>query len=136
MPYIQRDDLNKIIAVSVAQQSPGDLFLPDNDTEIAAFLTTLTPISDISRRQFFQQLAVQGVITQVEALSAVKTGTIPAALQTLINGLPPDQQFGATMIVSGSATFERNNPLTIAIGTAYGWSSDQINALFRAAAAL
>lgn len=92
--------------------------------------------SSISDRQFFQQLAVQGVITQDEALAAVRTGAIPAALQHLIDGLPSDQQFGATMILSGATTFERNHPLTIAIGAAYGWQAEQVDALFRAAAVL
>ena len=138
MPYVQRDTSGAVCGVYVNPQ-PGYAieYLSDADPLVIAFLNPPPPVpQSISDRQFFQQLAVQGVITQVEALSAVKTGTIPAALQTLINGLPPDQQFGANMIVSGATTFERNNPLTIAIGTAYGWSSDQINALFRAAAAL
>lgn len=90
----------------------------------------------ISDRQFFQQLAVQGVITQAEALAAVKTGTIPTALQNLISALPADQQFGATMIVSGATTFNRSHALTIAIGQAYGWTAAQMDALWMAAAAL
>lgn len=92
--------------------------------------------ASISDRQFFQQLAVQGIITQDEALAAVKTGAIPVALQQLINGLPAAQQFGATMIVAGATTFERDHPLTVAIGTAYGWTAAQMDALFQAAAEL
>jgi hypothetical protein len=92
--------------------------------------------SAISDRQFFQRLAEQGVITQAEALSAVKVGAIPATLQALINQMPQDQQFAALMIVSGGTTFERMHPMTIAIGTAYGWSSDEIDAFFTAAAVL
>lgn len=90
----------------------------------------------ISDRQFFQQMAAQGVITQADALAAVKTGTVPAALQSLINALPADQQFGATMIVSGATIFNRHHPLTVAIGTAYGWTSSQMDAFWIAAAAL
>lgn len=90
----------------------------------------------ISDRQFFQQLAVQGVITNDEALAAVKTGTIPAALQGLINALPADQQFAATMLVAGATTFDRNHPLTLTIGQAFGWSSDQMDTLWIAAAEL
>jgi hypothetical protein len=40
------------------------------------------------------------------------------------------------MIISGSTVFERNNPLTIAIGTAYGMMAAQIDAFFTAAAVL
>ncbi|MBP1091948.1 hypothetical protein [Bradyrhizobium diazoefficiens] len=95
------------------------------------------PVPDlISDRQFFQQLAIQGVITQADALAAVKTGEIPAALQTLIDAMPQDQRFGATMIVAGATAFQRNHPLTLAIGQAYGWSSAQIDDLWRAAVQL
>ncbi|QOG22034.1 hypothetical protein [Bradyrhizobium sp. SEMIA] len=90
----------------------------------------------ISDRQFFQQLAAQGVITRAEALTAVKTGEIPAVLQRAIEDLPPEQQFEANMIVSGATTFQRSHPLTVAIGVACGWTSDQIDALFRSAAEL
>jgi hypothetical protein len=89
----------------------------------------------ISDRQFFQQLAVLGVITQDEALAS-NAAVIPQPLLDIIDAMPADQQFNAKMIVSGATVFERNNPLTIAIGTAYGWSSAQIDAFFVAAAKL
>lgn len=90
----------------------------------------------ISDRQFFQQLAVQEVITQADALSAVKTGTIPPALQTLISELPADQQFGAEMIVSGAVEFHRQSALVAQIAQAYGWTDAQLDALWSAASAL
>ncbi len=40
------------------------------------------------------------------------------------------------MIISGATTYNRTDPLTIGIGTAYGWTSDQIDAFFTAAAVL
>jgi hypothetical protein len=92
--------------------------------------------ASISDRQFFQQLAVQGVITQDEALAAVKTGEIPPAIKQAVESLPPGQQFEATMIISGATTFQRSHPLMIAIGAVCNWTSDQIDALFRAAAVL
>ena len=92
--------------------------------------------ASISDRQFFQQLALQGVITQVEALAAVKMGEIPAAIKQAIDSLPPGQQFEATMIISGATTFQRSHPLTLAIGAACHWTADQIDALFQAAAVL
>jgi len=90
----------------------------------------------ISRRQFFQQLAVQAIITQADAISAIKVGAIPSPLQTLINALPSDQQFAATMMITGAADFMRAHPLTISIGTAYGMTTTQIDQFFQAAAAL
>jgi len=93
-------------------------------------------IGSISDRQFFQQLAAQGIITQAEALAAVKTGTIPATLQAIVNALPPDQQFPAQMLLSGATVFERKHPLTSAVGSAYGWSSVQVDQFFISAGAL
>lgn len=91
---------------------------------------------EISDRQFFQQLAAQGLISQEEALAAVKTGDIPVVLGHVIESLPPGQQFEATMIISRATTFRRSHPLTVAIGAACGWTADEIDALFRAAAEL
>jgi hypothetical protein len=44
----------------------------------------------ISDRQFFQQLAVQGIISQADALAA-NAAVIPPALLTLINAMPSAQ---------------------------------------------
>lgn len=90
----------------------------------------------ISDRQFFQQLAVVGICTQQEALDAVKTGTVPSAMAAIVAQMPSDQQFGANMIISGATQFVRNHPMTVAIGTAYGWTSDQIDQFFIAASSL
>jgi hypothetical protein len=89
----------------------------------------------ISDRQFFQQLAVQGIITQADALAS-NAAVIPPPLLTIINAMPTDQQFSAKMIISGATVYDRTDPLTIEIGTAYGWTSAQIDAFFTAAAAL
>ncbi|PAY07193.1 hypothetical protein CK489_15445 [Bradyrhizobium sp. UFLA03-84] len=113
----------------VAQPTPAQIEAVDTDAIKAAL-----QIPDISLRQFYQQLAVQGVITQDDALSAVRTGALPSALQTIVNGLPQAQQFPATMMLSGASTFQRSNSMTAAIGAAYGWTSEQIDAFFVAAA--
>jgi hypothetical protein len=112
------------------EQRPGD------DASVLAYLNPPAPIPDISRRQFYQQLAIQGVITQPEALAVMANGTLPASLQSIVNGLPADQQFGATMLLVGASTFQRSHPMTAVIGAAEGWSSEQIDALFTAAAVL
>lgn len=95
------------------------------------------PLLPISDRQFFQQAALAGIITQAEALAAVQTGAIPAALQTIVDAIAdPQQKFAAQMILSGATTFERYHPLTQSIGAALGWTDDQIDQFFRSAAAL
>lgn len=89
---------------------------------------------EISDRQFFQALALAGLISQAEALAAVQTGALPAPIAAIVDGLP--DQFGARMLLSGATTFERANPLTDALGGALGYSPAQTDELFRAAAAL
>lgn len=91
----------------------------------------------ISDRQFFQQAAVAGIITQAEAIAAVATGTIPSMLQTIIDGLPDaDQKFAATMLLAGATQFERNHPLTVAVGAHLGLTTAQVDDFFIAAAQL
>lgn len=91
----------------------------------------------ISDRQFFQQAAIDGIITQAEALAAVKTGEVPVVLQTIVDGIPDDtEKFAAQMLLSGATTFNRNHPLTEAVGQSLGWSSQQIDNFFLSAALL
>lgn len=91
----------------------------------------------ISDRQFFQQAAVLGIITQAEALAAVQTGAIPSVLQTIVDGIAdPDQKFAATMLLSGATIFERYHPFTNAVGAALGWTPDQVDQFFVAASKL
>lgn len=95
------------------------------------------PVPDtISDRQFFQQLAIAGVISQEEALAAVKTGDIPAALSGFIAALDDAARFNAEMLLSGATIFARNHPLTDAIAAAQGMTPEQVDDFFRAAAAL
>lgn len=94
-----------------------------------------TPPS-ISDRQFFHILAIDGHITEAEALAAVKTGDPPAAFETFIGSLPEGQRFGARMLLEGATTFERNHPLANAFGTMYGMTSEQIDDLWRRASVL
>jgi hypothetical protein len=90
----------------------------------------------ISDRQFFQQLAVAAMITDAEALAAVKTGDIPEAMETFIDALPADQQFAARMVLCGATQFSRNHSLVEQFGEANGMTSDQVDDLWIAAAKL
>jgi hypothetical protein len=64
-------------------------------------------------------------------------GAIPAALQRVANASAhPAQQFSANMLLASAATFQRNHPLTDAIGASLGMSAGQVGELFIAAAAL
>ena len=95
------------------------------------------PLQDeISDRQFFQALAIRGIITQQEALAAVKTGDMPAAITGFIAQLPADQQFGASMLLCGATKFNRSHPLTDAFAAMYGMTAEQTDDLWRMAAGL
>lgn len=95
----------------------------------------LVPFS-ISDRQFFQQLAIAGSITEEEALEAVKTGGLPPTLMALVEQLPEEQKFSAKMLLCGATIFQRRHPLTEQLGQAMGYTSRQIDDLFRAAGRL
>lgn len=91
----------------------------------------------ISRRQFFQQAAVEGLITQDEAVFAVSTGAIPAVLQTIVSDLEDaQQQFAVKMLLSGATVFERTHPLTVAIADSFGWTDAKVNQFFTQASGL
>ena len=103
---------------------------------ISDFPTRSVP-AQISDRQFFQQAAADGLMTQAEALAAVATGAIPAILQTIVDGITdPAQNFAARMLLSGATVFDRSHPLTAAVGAHLGWTSAQIDQFFIRAAAL
>ncbi|ETR75073.1 hypothetical protein X566_20220 [Afipia sp. P52-10] len=109
------------------------------DGEVVAFDPPPAPApvpASISDRQFFQQLALDDVISGAEAEAAVATGTIPTEMLALIDRLPAEQRFGARMMLKGATVFERHHPLTVTIGQLYGWDDQQIDALFQSAAAL
>lgn len=110
---------------------------PSDLASVQPYVPPAPPVPEsISRRQFFQQLSVQAVCTNSEALSAVSTGAIPSALAALVAKLPAAQQFGAQMMISGDLTFERHHPLVIQMGSGFGWTPAQIDACWQAASVL
>jgi len=94
-------------------------------SEIISRASELVP-DEISRRQFFQQLAVDGIITNAEALAAMKSVTVPQALQAIIDALPTEQdRFTAEMLVIGADTFNRLHALTETVRLAMQWTEEQ-----------
>lgn len=92
----------------------------------------------ISDRQFFQALATApySIITAQEALDAVKTGDIPPVMQAVIDQLPADQQFSATMLIAGGTIYQRDNPLVTVFGASQGMDAAAIDAFWTFAGAL
>lgn len=87
----------------------------------------------ISDRQFFQALASApySMITQQEALDAVKTGEIPPIMQAVVDALPVEQQFPVTMILSGGIEYRRDNDLVEIFGASQGMTPAQIDEFWR-----
>jgi hypothetical protein len=96
------------------------------------------PVPDeISRRQFFQYLAVLGIISRQEALAALQSGAIPAPLQAIIDQLPTeDDQFEAQMYIIGAQNFNRLHPLSDTVRLALGWTVEQKDEFWREASKL
>lgn len=104
---------------------------------IPPFIAPPAPVPDeISDRQFFQQMANEGRITQQEALDAVGSGVIPTAMDALVDQLPESRRFAARMLIRGATTFRRMHPVTELIGQLYGMTSEQIDATWRKASLL
>ncbi len=147
MSYRARNETNAVVRLTDYM-----IIGPENETEWTEYQTWLSQgnqpeppeeivdtliINSISDRQFFQQAAIQGFITQEDALQAVKTGFIPAPLQAIVDTITdPTDKFNAEMLLSGATEFQRQHPLTTVIGTAFGMTEDDINTFFRSASNL
>lgn len=92
--------------------------------------------SSISDRQFAQQLAILGTISQDEAIAWAARGDLPATLETAMAQLPAEQQFAARMLLSSATTYERTHPLTAMLGAILGYDAAELDDLWLSAAAL
>ena len=104
--------------------------------QLAAREAPAAELSAISDRQFFQALAQAGAITADEALAAVMTGRLPAAIEAAVSALPAAELFAARMLLSGATAFERGHPMVARLGAAIGYDAAALDALWQAAAAL
>lgn len=105
---------------------------------IGAYVPKATSVPDaVSDRQFFHACAKVGMISQAEALAAVKTGDIPLELRAIVDAIPdPDARFDAQMFLSGAVEFRRDHPLTESVRVARSMTAAQVDDLFRLAASL
>lgn len=105
---------------------------------IAPYVEPPKPVPDeISRRQFFQQLANDEIISRDEALAALQTGVIPSPLLAIINALPDeDSRFSAKMLVIGASVFNRTNPLSEIVRQSLNWTVARRDSFWADASAL
>jgi hypothetical protein len=130
MPYVQRSnavDINGVYAL--LQSGYAEEFLPDNDPEVVAFFAKMTanpPVLDA--RQFWTQMAVQGLINENEAVGAL-SGDIPNAIKQYINGLPTNQRFEAKMFFAASE-FRHNSRVSADLRACFSLSAAALDQFF------
>lgn len=105
----------------------------EEDFDVTEVVIHAPPISD---RQFFQQLAVEGRISESEALAAVGTGTLPAAVDAIVSSMSVADQFAARMLMTGATSFRRDHPLVTTFATAIGMDAAELAEFWSAASEL
>lgn len=110
-------------------KSDGSIVEVDSSTVFTPIPPPIPP-TEISDRQFAHGLWKQGIITLPEAKAFVKTGTIPAQMQALIDAMPVEVRDDVELLVSGATTFNRTHPFTKQLATAFGWTEAQMNAFW------
>ena len=115
---------------------PGDTSATPAQVAAWQAAQALIPPPSVTRRQFFQAAAQLNLLTPTEVLALFATGAVPAEIATVIAALPVAQQFPAQILLLGALNFDRANPTLIALCTAIGQTSAQIDALFVLAGSL
>lgn len=92
----------------------------------------------ISDRQFAQVLALDGVITQDEALAWAARGDLPKRLTDALLEIPEagGHRFGARMMLSAATTYERHHPLVPTLGALLGMDAAALDSIWTRGAAL
>lgn len=123
MPLMYRD--GEIVEVSEEELDRASLNAPVREN------------ITVSDRQFFHGLAKRALTSQAEALEAVRTGTIPTALRTIIDDdafqamLPAGiEPFDVEMFISGAVNFELLHPVSQLISGFLGWTEAEHDEFF------
>jgi hypothetical protein len=88
----------------------------------------------ITRPQLLIALAASGVVSAEEALAAAQTGAVPAAIAAIFDLLSAEEALAARITWATMTEVYREDPLIAAIVAAGVATSEQVDALFRAAA--
>lgn len=119
---IKDRDGNDVEVDTVKVLVVGDIFTDKG-------LTAAFPV-EISKRQFYQQLAVEGLITEAEALTVIQSGVLPAAMEAFILQLPSDMQFSTRMLLAGAQTFERGHAMSQALEAHMDFTEAQVDQIW------
>lgn len=90
----------------------------------------------VSRRQWYQEASVTGLLTQSEALDEAMQGRIPGSLASYVDKVPSAQRFDVEMMLAGGVSFDRTAPNCTAWITALGWTDQQTEDFWDAASKL
>lgn len=112
---------------------PGYSF--DGETWAAPQPTVTVP-SNITKRQLITQCAVDGWITEQEAVAWAMSNTLPQLLESVITGLPEGARFGARVQALTLTGAIINDPLMLAVAAEAEADQAALDAFFTAAAAL
>lgn len=94
-------------------------------------------VEEISRRQFCQGLAVAGMITKPEAIAFIQGAAIPAAIESIVDGMTDEEAaFEATMLLLGAGSFYRSHPLVLIFAMAQSMTETEVDDFWRLCAAL
>jgi hypothetical protein len=118
MPFVSRSDDGAINGlVEQFQDGWAEEFLPDDDPAVIAFRDTAPEVSSVSARQFRLMLRRAGLLDRVKAWVALQDGETQDAFEY-------------------SGTFVKDSPMMAAGFAAMGFTSQQIDGFFSAAALL
>lgn len=84
----------------------------------------------ITALQFLLQAAADGIITQLEALNAAKTGAVPAVIQEVFDSLSPVESFAAAVKWARMTTVLRDDPLVSAVAAQLNMTSEDVDEFF------
>lgn len=88
------------------------------------------PVDTITRKQYFDQLAKQGIVTQQEADSALN-GKLPNSMMSILDTIENiTSRYSANQMLSTGESFYRNQPILYYIGNGYGMTEEQTDQLF------
>jgi hypothetical protein len=90
----------------------------------------------LTSRQLFAALALTGMITQVEALAAGRTGEVPAAVESVFATLPAQDAFLARLTWATMREVPRDHALISAMIAANLATAEQVDAMFTLGASL
>ena len=80
------------------------------DNVIAAHDSSLSLVpGEVSDRQWFQQMANEGNISQAAAIDATSNGKVPQPMASYIATLPAADQFPAKMLFGGAVIVKRDS---------------------------